>query len=107
MMTTTKRDDGPGDILQWIATALLHLLALPFVLIAGIGKLHRFARLAERLNAGVITCPYCAAVNPLNLMTRCPTCGAVEPGSRLRCSFCDAVYDVIPCGGCGATLRVL
>jgi hypothetical protein len=106
MMKTTKRDDGPGEILSIIATTLLHLLALPFVLIAGIVNLRRLVRLAQRLNAGVITCPYCAAVNPLNLMTRCPTCGAVEPGSRLRCSFCDAVYDVIPCGGCGATLRV-
>jgi hypothetical protein len=106
-MPTTKNDDPAADFLRMVGTALLSILALPFVLITAIRRIREFAKVAERLDEGSITCPYCTAANPLNLMTRCPTCGAVEPGSRLRCSFCDAVYDVIACGGCGATLRVL
>lgn len=103
----TKGESGEGDVLGGIATALLSILALPFMLVAWIGRMRKFAQLAERLTAGSVTCPYCEAVNPLNLMTRCPSCGAVEPGSRLRCSFCGAVYEVIACGGCDATLKVL
>lgn len=107
MMMTTKHDDILSNILRGIATAALHILALPFVLLAAVTKIRRFIVSVKRLNAGRVTCPYCSAENALNMMTRCPTCGAVEPGSRLRCSFCHAVYDVLPCGGCGATLRVL
>jgi len=102
-----KHDDVLSDILRATATAALYVLAFPFALFKAIAHLRKLVMIAARLDAGSITCPYCAAENTLNMMTRCPACGAVEPGSRLRCSFCDAVYDVIPCAGCGATLRVL
>jgi len=103
---TTKHDDVLSDILRVIATVALHIFALPFVLLAAIANVRKLAMVAARLKAGSITCPYCSADNALNMMARCPACGAVEPGSRLRCSFCRTVFDVIPCV-CGATLRVL
>ena len=102
-----KHDDLLSEILRGIATAALYVLAFPFALFKAIAHLRKLVRIAARLDAGSMTCPYCGAENTLNMMTRCPACGAVEPGSRLRCSFCRAVYDVIPCAGCGATLRVL
>jgi uncharacterized Zn-finger protein len=105
-MMTTKHDDVLSDILRAIVTVALHILALPFVLLAATANVRKLAMVAARLKAGSITCPYCSAENTLNMMSRC-SCGAVEPGSRLRCSFCGAVYDVIPCAGCGATLRIL
>lgn len=94
-------------LLDRITTVVLTLLAAPLVVFRALRRLPKLVRTAERLASGTVVCPYCAAENPLNLMTRCPTCGAVEPGSRLRCSFCRTVFDVIPCAGCGATLRVL
>lgn len=100
-------NEPASTVLGAIASAALYVLALPFVLVKAIGSLRKLARTTARLRAGSMTCPYCAAVNTLNMMTRCPACGAVEPGSRLRCSFCGATYNVIPCAGCGATLKVL
>jgi hypothetical protein len=99
-------NEAENSVLDAIATAALYILAFPFVALVAIGKLRKLARTTARLLAGTITCPYCATVNTLNMMTRC-ACGAVEPGSRLRCSFCGAIYNAIPCAGCAATLRIL
>ncbi len=93
--------------LNAVATAALYVLAFPITLVLSFRNIGKIVRAIRQLAAGSITCRYCGAENPLAMMTRCPTCGAVEPGSRLRCSFCNSVYSVIPCSGCGATLRVL
>lgn len=94
-------------VLDMMTTLALTVLAAPLLVIPALRRLPKIVAIAQRLAAGAATCPYCGAENPLNLMTRCPACGAVEPGSRLRCSFCRAVFDTITCGGCGATVRVL
>jgi hypothetical protein len=99
-------NDLENRVLDAIATVALHVLALPFIAVKALGNLRKLARTTARLRAGEVTCPYCATVNTLNMMTRC-ACGAVEPGSRLRCSFCGAIYNAIPCAGCSATLRIL
>lgn len=93
--------------LNAIATAVLYVLALPITLMLSLRDVGKIVRTLRHLGAGSVTCRYCGTENPLAMMTRCPACGAVEPGSRLRCSFCDNIYTVIPCAGCGATLRVL
>jgi hypothetical protein len=90
-----------------MTNAVLSLLALPFTIVKAVMKVRKFIRAAARIAQGAITCPYCASETPLNLMSRCPACGAVAPGSRLYCSFCKNVYDVIMCAGCGASLKVL
>jgi hypothetical protein len=90
-----------------IATAALHVLALPITLVLSIRSLGKIVRTICQLREGTIVCRFCGMANPLAMMTRCPACGAVEPGSRLRCSFCNNVYQVISCSGCGATLRML
>lgn len=90
-----------------IATAALYVLALPITLVLSIRSLGKIVRTIRQLGEGTIACRFCGTANPLAMMTRCPACGAVEPGSRLRCSFCNNVYQVISCSGCGATLRVL
>ena len=90
-----------------IETAILSVLAFPFTIVAAIADFRKVVKIARRINEGKLVCAFCTTENPLNLMSRCPTCAAVEPGSRLRCSFCGSTYDVIPCVGCGATLRVL
>jgi hypothetical protein len=95
------------NILAAIETAILRMLAFPFTVVAAVAGLRKVLKIATRINEGKLVCAFCKTENPLNLMTRCPTCTAVEPGSRLRCTFCGATYDVIPCVGCGATLRVL
>jgi len=100
-------NDFESAVLAAVARVALSILALPFLLLDGLRSLRRLARTVGRLRAGSVNCPYCATPNTLNMMTRCPVCGAVEPGSRLRCSFCGALYTVIPCAGCGATLKVL
>jgi hypothetical protein len=102
----TNQQEPWKNVLASIETAILSVLAFPFVLPAAIGGLRKALRVAATIREGKVTCGYCNAENPLNLMTRC-ACGAVEPGSRLRCTFCGTTYDVIPCLGCGATLRVL
>lgn len=89
-----------------IATAALSILALPITLLLSIPKVGKLIRAIRQLNDGAISCRFCGAQNPTAMMSRCPTCGAVEPGSRLRCSFCRSVYQVMTCSGCGATLRV-
>lgn len=99
--------DVESRVLDMIARVALSILALPFLFIGMLRDVRNLARTTARLRAGSMVCPYCAAPNPLNMMTRCPACGAVEPGSRLRCSFCGAIYSVIACTGCGATLKVL
>ena len=99
--------DVESRVLDVIASVALTVLALPFLLIGMLRELRKILRTTVRLRAGTMVCPYCAAPNPLNMMTRCPACGAVEPGSRLRCSFCGAIYSTIACSGCNATLRVL
>lgn len=90
-----------------IETVILSVLAFPFTLVAAVVGLRKVVKIATRINEGKLVCAFCKTENPLNLMTRCPTCSAVEPGSRLRCTFCGATYDVIPCLGCGSTLRAL
>jgi hypothetical protein len=92
--------------LSAIATAALYVLAFPITLVLSIRNVGKIVRTIRHINAGSITCRFCGTENPLAMMTRCP-CGAVEPGSRLHCSFCNNIYQVISCSGCGATLRVL
>jgi len=95
------------NILAAITTVALSILALPVVFVKAAFGARKLARAAANISAGSMTCPYCGTVNPLNCMARCPTCAAVAPGSRLYCPFCKNVYTVIPCAGCGATLKVL
>ena len=99
--------ENEKSIFGAITTGALHVLALPFVALKAVAGVRKLARAAKRIEEGTITCPYCAAANPLNCMSRCPVCGAVAPGSRLYCPFCKNVYSVITCAGCGATLKVL
>lgn len=94
------------NMLAAIETAILSVLAFPFTVVAAIVGLRKIVKIAMRISEGKLVCAFCKTENPLNLMSRC-VCGAVEPGSRLRCSFCGVIFDVIPCAGCGATLRVL
>jgi len=103
---TTKPDEPVNSVMGAIATLALHILALPFVLVVAVTNIRKLVAVNARLRAGVMTCKFCAFENTLNMMTRC-SCGAVEPGSRLRCSFCGTIFEFLPCGGCGATLRVL
>jgi hypothetical protein len=89
-----------------IATVALSVLALPVTLLLSIPKVGKIIRAIQQLDDGTIPCRFCGTQNPAAVMSRCSTCGAVEPGSRLRCSFCKTVYQVVSCSGCGATLRV-
>lgn len=95
------------SIVAAITTGALYILALPIVLLKAIAGARNIVRAIASINAGTMTCPYCSVSLPLNCMSRCPTCAAVMPGSRLYCSFCKNVYAVITCSGCGATLKVL
>lgn len=100
-------NDFEKSILGAITTAALYVLALPIMLVKAIGRARKLARAIAILNAGEFVCPFCSAANPLNCMSRCATCAAVSPGSRLYCPFCKSVYAVITCAGCGATLKVV
>ena len=104
--TRTAMSEKEGSIYSAIATAALSILALPITLFVSIPKVAKVIRAIRQLDDGMIPCRFCGTQNPTAMMSRCPTCGAVEPGSRLRCSFCRTVYQVVTCSGCGATLRV-
>ncbi len=86
---------------------LLYVFAGPVYLVRAIARTIRAIIRFQVVRAGVVTCPHCGNVNPLDILATCRRCGVGEFGSRLRCSNCRQLTPGFACDFCGALIRVL
>lgn len=84
-----------------------YLLASPVYLVVGIARFLCLVGAYAIIKSGRVICDCCGHENVLNRLATCNRCHATEYGSLLYCSFCHQVTQVLTCGKCGVTQRVI
>ena len=86
---------------------LAYILASPLLLIWGLVRLMRYARVLCLAVSPAFVCDHCRRQTPLVAMWQCQ-CGYTYPGHLLHpCPICHRVPRVVRCIHCGVTRKLL